>query len=283
MTGRLTGKVAIVTGSTRGLGAAVAREMAKEGASLAITGRNSDDGERIAREITDAGGTAAFIRLDLADEASVQRCVQETVQRFGKLNVLVNNAAPTEYITGATTGKDGKLIDKADGSVAALSTDGWRKVMTAGLDGLFWTLHYSIPPILEAGGGSIVNISSTASLLGIGGTDAYTATKGAMNALTRSVAVNYAPTIRCNTLVAGAFATEGLAPLLSVPEINQAFLDTILHDRIADPSAMAGPVIFFASDESYYITGQCLPVDGGMSIKMAVPKLSGAMPETADV
>jgi NAD(P)-dependent dehydrogenase (short-subunit alcohol dehydrogenase family) len=268
--GRLDGKVALVTGSTRGLGRVIAGALAAEGAAVAVTGRTTDDGTRVAREILDAGGTAEYVPLDLAEEGSVQAAATSTVARFGKLNVLVNNAAPTEYILGST----GDLSTKLDGGVTEIDTDAWRKITTPSIDGLMWMLKYSIPHMQDAGGGSIINISSVVSVLGAGGLDAYTATKGAMNALTRSIAVGYAPLVRCNTLVAGGFVTEGLAPMLADPRFAQAFDEMVLTPEFGRPEHMAMTVVFFASDESAYITGQQLQVDGGMGLSMPFPKVA---------
>lgn len=271
---RLEGKIALITGSTRGIGEQLAYGFAKEGAKVAVTGRKVEDGLRVVDTIRKGGGVAEFIPIDLTNEQSVADCVAKTVSHFGGLTVLINNAAPTDHVTGATTGHDGKMSDKADTDVANLTTEQWRKIMTAGLDGLFWVLKYSVPAMQQSGGGSIVNISSIASIQGVGGTDAYTVTKGGMNSLTRAVAVNYAKdNIRCNCLVAGAFATPAAAPLLNDPVMKQAFLDTMLAKDVAPPSAMVGPAVFFASDESWYITGQLLPVDGGLTVKMPIPKL----------
>lgn len=271
---RLDGKIALITGSTRGIGEQLAYGFAREGAKVAISGRNVQDGQRVVERIRAAGGTAVFVALEMSEESAVAECIKRVADAFGGLNVLVNNAMPSEHVTGGTAGHDGKLIDKADAAIADLTTERWRKVMLPGLDGLFWVLKYAIPEMQKSGGGSIVNISSIASIQGVGGTDAYTAMKGAMNSLTRSIAVNYAAdNIRCNCLVGGAFATPGAAPLLNNPAMKKAFLETMLAKDIAPPSGMVGPAVFFASDESYYITGQLLPVDGGLTIKMPVLKL----------
>jgi len=262
----LSGKVALVTGSTRGIGEDIAQALAREGAAVAVTGRNQRDGQRVVDGIVAEGGQAAFVELDLGDENSVAASVEATVARFGGLHVLVNNAAPTEFISGQAGG---------DASVTDLTTEGWRKVTSVGMDGLFFMLRAAIPAMKVCGGGSIINISSVASIQGRGGYDGYTAIKGAMNALTRSIAVNYSgDNIRCNCLVVGPVLTPGAAASLDqVPTLRQAIAETLLTQDIATPDGVSGPVVFFASDASYYITGQQLTVDGGMSIKMPIPKL----------
>jgi NAD(P)-dependent dehydrogenase (short-subunit alcohol dehydrogenase family) len=279
MSGRLQNKVALVTGSTRGLGRAIALEFAKQGAKVAVTGRNEQGGRGVVDEIRSAGGTAEFVRLDLSDESAVKRCVEETVAKFGGLDILVNNAAPTDHITGATDDKGGTLTQKSDNTLEALTTEGWRNVMTPGLDGLFWMKHYAIPELRKRKGASIVNISTTGSLQAVIGLDAYTASKGAMNSLTRSTAVACAPDIRVNCVVAGLFATEGLAPLLNEPKIAAAFSDVVLTEQIGQPEDVAGAVVFLASDEAKFITGQLLQVDGGQTIRMNIPAVEAVMAE----
>jgi NAD(P)-dependent dehydrogenase (short-subunit alcohol dehydrogenase family) len=267
---RLRNKVALVTGSTRGLGRAIAEVFAAEGARVVVTGRTVSDGKNVVDNIQSNGGTAEFVPLDLASEDSVKAAMDKAVECFGSLDILVNNAAPTEFITGSASGE---LADKVDNIVTEISTEDWRKITIPSIDGLFWCLKYSIPKMQQAGAGSIVNISSTASIRSTSGMDAYTASKGAMNALTASIAFNYRPLIRCNCLVAGLFATEGLAPLLADPVLDAAFKEVVLTPRIGDPLDIAYAATFLASDESAYITGQLLPVDGGIGVYMPIPKI----------
>ena len=272
--GRLDGKVALVTGGTRGLGEAIARALASNGAQVVVTGRTESSGTRVADEIVASGGNASFARLELADEHSVIAAVDHTIETFGCINVLVNNAAPTDEISGVAAGELGAKVDDA---VTEITTDAWRRITVPMLDGLMWSLKYAIPRMQEAGGGSIINISSTVSIRGTAGLDAYTAAKGAMNALTRSVAVTYAPSIRCNALIAGAFVTPGLAPLLAEPAFERALNETVLTSAIGRPEQLAMAAVFLASDESGYITGQLLPVDGGISVPTRVPKVEMAV------
>jgi NAD(P)-dependent dehydrogenase (short-subunit alcohol dehydrogenase family) len=253
--GRLAGKRALVTGSTRGIGESIATTLAEQGAHVAVTGRSVQDGERVAAKIVQAGGQANFVPLDLADEQSVADAISRAAELLGGLDVLVNNAAPTEP------------IQNADGPLVEITTERWRRITVPAIDGLAWTIRYAMPVLLKSPSASIVNISSLAGITGMMGRAAYVTTKGAMNALTRAVAADYAPTVRCNALVAGAFLTPGMAPLVSVPEVRKAFEANTLVGRIGDPREMAQVVAFFASDESSFITGQCLPVDGGQSIR----------------
>jgi NAD(P)-dependent dehydrogenase (short-subunit alcohol dehydrogenase family) len=274
--GRLDGKIALVTGSTRGLGEATAKGLARHGAKVAVSGRSADAGKAVAEQIRAAGGTAEFVFLDLNDEASIRSAIRQTVDLFGGLSILVNNAAPTEHITGASADGGKTAGTKLDGSLETITDEGWNSIINPGLTGLMWTLRHAMPELRKAGRASIINISSIASIQGVSDLDAYTATKGAINALTRSVSLNGAPEIRCNTIIAGTFATDGLAPVLSVPAIKAAMLETVLTDDLGDPNDIAETVTFFGSDEALYLTGQCLAVDGGLSIKMAIPKIDMA-------
>jgi len=280
--GRLQGRTALVTGSTRGLGEHIAKGLAREGVRVAVTGRTAHDGERVVSEIRQMGGVAEFVRLDIANEQSVADAVAATARNLGGLDILVNNAAASEFITGASTDGGQTAGVKQDGRIEYLSTEAINSILVPGILGLMWIIREAMPELRKSGRGAIVNISSIASVLGAPDLDAYTATKGAMNALTRSTAVNGAPEVRCNTVIAGPFATDGLAPFLAVPALRDALLETVLTNEIGDPTNIADPVIFLASDEARYITGECLRVDGGLSIKMAVPKFDTALLSATD-
>jgi NAD(P)-dependent dehydrogenase (short-subunit alcohol dehydrogenase family) len=136
-----------------------------------------------------------------------------------------------------------------------------------------------MPELLRSPAASIVNISSLAAILGMTSQSAYVASKGAMNALTRSVAAEYAPTVRCNALVSGTFVTPGLAPVVAAPQVRRAFEANTLLGRLGEPREMAAVATFFASDDSSFITGQCLPVDGGQCIKLPVPLMEATAGE----
>jgi meso-butanediol dehydrogenase / (S,S)-butanediol dehydrogenase / diacetyl reductase len=264
---RLVDKVAIVTGSTRGIGRATAIRFAAEGASVIVTGRSEDEGKEVERQVRDAGGQATYVRTDLGNEDDVRAMVKAAVDGYGKLTTLVNNAAPTELMG------PGRL----DRRVTELENDAWDSIMLVALKAVVWACKYSIPEMVGAGGGTIVNISSAASILGTPGLDTYTAAKGALNTLTRSMAVEYAPdNIRSNCIVSGMVLTsEGAFKMMEDPVIGGA--TKAMHlTRLGLPDDIANAALFLASDESAFITGAIIPVDGGVTARMPVPDISAA-------
>jgi len=264
---RMADKVAIVTGSTRGIGRAIAVRFAAEGASVIVTGRTEDAGRQVEAEIRDAGGEAAFVPTDLANEDDVIAMVRAAIDTYGSLTTLVNNAAPTELMGPG----------RADRQVTELENDAWDSIMLVALKAVVWACKYSIPEMAKAGGGAIVNISSAASILGTPGLDTYTAAKGALNTLTRSMAVEYAPdNVRSNAIVSGMVLTsEGAFKLMEDPVIGGA--SRAMHlTRLGIPDDIANAALFLASDEAAFVTGALLPVDGGVTARMPVPDLSAA-------
>jgi 3-oxoacyl-[acyl-carrier protein] reductase len=264
---RLEEEVALVTGSTRGIGRAIAVRFAREGASVVVTGRTEDAGRDVEREIRDAGGDAIYVRTDMAREDDVVAAVRAAVDTFGKLTTLVNNAAPTELMG------PGRL----DRRVTELTNEGWDSIMLVALKAVVWACKYAIPEIAAAGGGAVVNISSAASMLGTPGLDTYTAAKGALNTLTRSMAVEYAPDgIRVNCIVSGMVLTsEGAFKMMDDPVIGGA--TKAMHlTRLGLPDDIANAALFLASDEAAFVTGAILPVDGGVTARMPVPDISAA-------
>jgi NAD(P)-dependent dehydrogenase (short-subunit alcohol dehydrogenase family) len=267
VSGRLDGHVAVVTGSTRGIGRATAVRFAAEGAKVVVTGRTDDAGHEVEREIRDAGGVATFVHTDLATESDVIGMVATAVDRYGKLTTLVNNAAPTELMG------PGRL----DRRVTELENDAWDSIMVVALKAVVWACKYAIPEMAKAGGGAIVNISSAASILGTPGLDTYTAAKGALNTLTRSMAVEYASdNIRSNCIVSGMVLTsEGAFKMMEDPVIGGA--TKAMHlTRLGLPEDIANAALFLASDEAAFITGAVIPVDGGVTARMPVPDISAA-------
>jgi NAD(P)-dependent dehydrogenase (short-subunit alcohol dehydrogenase family) len=264
---RLEDKVALVTGSTRGIGRAIAVRFAREGAKVVVTGRTEDAGRDVEREIRDAGGEAIYVRTDMAQEDDVVAAVRAAVDTFGKLTTLVNNAAPTELMG------PGRL----DRRVTELTNEGWDSIMLVALKAVVWACKYAIPELAAAGGGAVVNISSAASMLGTPGLDTYTAAKGALNTLTRSMAVEYAPDgVRVNCIVSGMVLTsEGAFKMMDDPVIGGA--TKAMHlTRLGLPDDIANAALFLASDEAAFVTGAILPVDGGVTARMPVPDISAA-------
>ena len=178
---RLEGKVAFISGSTRGIGRTTAELFAAEGAKVVVTGRSVDKGENTAARIRDAGGDATFVTLDVSDEGSVRAAIDATVERYGKLTTLVNNAAATD------------LVNAGMKPLTEHSTEEWDAIIRTTLTGnVFWACKYGIPHLVAAGGGSIINVSSGGAVFGSPGISAYSAAKGGMNAVTRTIAVEYA-------------------------------------------------------------------------------------------
>ena len=246
--GRLAGEVAIVTGSTSGLGRAVARLFAHEGARVVVSGRDTERGERVAAAIAAEGSEVVFTATDLVDEAACDTLVANAVERFGRLTVLVNNAV-------AATGP-------RDGPVTLLTTEGWEATLRVNLTAVAWLCRAAIPEMVKSGHGSIVNISSRAAERGTPGLAAYAASKGGMNALTRSIAVDYAKdNVRCNTVSPGYILHERRDA--DIDGDRRRRLEGMHLTRLGTADDVAFAALYLASVESEFVTGINLPVDGG--------------------
>ncbi len=245
---RLEGKVALVSGSTRGIGRSTAEMFAREGAKVAVTGRTVDRGEKVVAGIRAAGGVAEFFPLDITDEHSVHSAMDAVAERFGKLDVLINNAAPTDAVSTLVK----PLTD--------YTTEEWNRILLGTLTGnVFWACKYGIPHLIAAGGGSIVNISSGQSVVGLSGFAAYSAAKGAINSVTRTLAVENAEhDIRVNTIVVGRVIAHKKDTGVSVGPGHLT--------RLGTPDDIAYCATWLASDESAFVTGSLVTADGGFSV-----------------
>jgi 3(or 17)beta-hydroxysteroid dehydrogenase len=250
---RVKGKVAIVTGAAKGLGEADARLLAREGARVILTDVDEASGARVAAEI---GAAARFVRHDVREEAQWQALIADVMAREGALHILVNNAGVVEA-----------------GTIENTSAEAWRFVMAVSADGTFFGCKHAVPAIRASGGGSIINMASVASLQGHHAVTAYCAAKGAVEALTRAVAVHCAqhkPRVRCNSIhpagmdtpmvrsMGAKLAAAGMAPAAPPPSNAATPLGT------AEDIAQA--VLYLASDESAFVSGQQLVVDNTLTV-----------------
>ena len=247
--GRLDGKTALISGGARGMGATEARLFAQEGARVVIGDILDDEGNAVAAEIRAAGGLCAFTRLDVVSEADWQLAVGVAVSRYGRLDILVNNAG---------IGGVGSAVEDTD-------LADWRRVMDINAKGVFLGTKAAIPAMRDGGGGSIINISSQ---LGIVGTDnssaQYQASKGAVRILTKSTAIQHAADgIRANSVHPGPVVTPMTEGRRADPDTYALMRSRIPLGRFARPEEIAYAVMYLASDESSFVTGSEVVVDGG--------------------
>ena len=248
---RLEGKVAIVSGGASGIGEATSRLFAAEGASVVIADINDELGAALESDIRDGGGEAAYLKLDVTDEEQWRAVVAETVTRFGKLDIVVNNAgisAPGRPPTEEQT------------------VEGWDAVMAVNAKGVFLGTKHAIPEMRKAGGGSIVNISSVYGIVGSKGGTAYHASKGACRSFSKAAAIQYAgEQIRVNSVHPGFVDTPMTAELHSLPSVHEERVAKTPLGRMGLPEDIAYGILYLASDESRFVTGSELVIDGGMT------------------
>jgi NAD(P)-dependent dehydrogenase (short-subunit alcohol dehydrogenase family) len=241
----LSGKVAIITGGGQGIGRAIARAYAREGASVVLAQRDAVVGEATARAIEAAGGRALFVQSDISQRAQVERLVAETVASYGGVHILVNNAA--------------KL--GSNGHVLEMTQDEWERTLAANLTGAFLCAQLAAREMVRAGGGSIINMSSTNGAIPQPECGAYAVAKGGLEMLTRVLAIELAPYgIRANTIAPGPVQSRD--PDGAPPRAN----DCTLLGRNGTPDEVAAVAVFLASDASRYVTGERIGVDGGLLI-----------------
>jgi NAD(P)-dependent dehydrogenase (short-subunit alcohol dehydrogenase family) len=249
---RLKGKVVLITGSGMGMGREASLLFAEEGARIVVADIDAKAAQQTVALVEKAGGQAVAVAGDVALEADVQRMVEDGVRRFGALHVLYNNA--------------GVLWKDRDRSVLETDDKWWDRVMAINLKSVFWVTKHGIPHLKAAGGGSIIMMGSVSALAGFTrAQDAYTAAKGALISLTKSLAIQFAKDqIRCNVIHPGIVDTPLQAPYLT-DAIRKEFETGIPLGRIAQPREIANVALFLASDESSFMTGAELVVDGGFT------------------
>ena len=245
---RLEGKVAIISGGARGMGAAEAKLFAREGAKVIICDVLEDEGRQTEAEINEVGGDAVFVKLDVTSQDEWENAVNTAIERFGKLDILVNNA--------------GIIVQS---TIEDMTVELWDKVMDVNAKGVFLGTKTAIPHMKEAGGGSIVNISSISGIVGQDNVNAgYNASKGAVRIFTKAAAVQYAKeNIRVNSIHPGPIATPMTAEGRAAPERVALTAERTPLGRYGEPEEVANAVLFLASDEASYVTGSEIVVDGG--------------------
>ena len=249
---RLEGKVAIITGGGSGIGRATAELFAGEGARVVVADYNANAGQESAQAIKSADGDALFVEVDVSDWGQVQHMVQATLDAYGGINILFNNAGVLAF---------GTVLDTDEVS--------WNRVISINLTGVFLCSRAVLPHMIARGGGCIINSSSsTGAHDAAGNTAAYVASKGGVALLTKAMAIDHAPdNIRVNAIAPGPTDTQMLRDNFS-PEALEAFEATFPMKRLGQPSELAKAVLFLASDEASFVTGCVLPVDGGQTAQV---------------
>lgn len=248
MTQRLENKIAIVTGGSAGIGAATAMRMAEEGATVVVFGRREAPLKEVVAGITKNGGKAAYRVADVSDEATFVEAIDSVASEYGKLDIMVNNAAAFNW-----------------GALTEMSTEDWHVNFKTTVDGTFWGTRKAMQ-LMQENGGSIVNLSSICGVFGTAWMSGYSAAKAAVTNFSRAAASEgAAANIRCNVVIPGVIETEATAGMLSDDSARTNTAKLIPLQRVGHATELANAVLFLASDEASYITGASLAVDGGRS------------------
>ena len=245
---RLDGKVALITGGAKGQGREEAKLFAKEGAKVVLGDILDNLGQEVAKDIQDTGREATYVHLDVTNETDWKSSIEIVLQKYGRLDILVNNA--------------GILIRKG---IEDTTSEDWTRIMDINVKGAFLGIRSAIPVMRQSGGGSIINISSTAGLVASpSGSTSYTATKGAVRLLTKSTAIQYAKeNIRCNSVHPGPIDTDMIQDSITDPNKLTERMESLPMGRFGTAEEVAFGVLYLASDESSFVTGSELVIDGG--------------------
>lgn len=257
--GRLDGKIALITGAGKGMGRVAAELFATEGARVVVADLMDEDGETTVERIRAAGGEAVFVHTDVSASDQAEAMIGTAVETFGGLHVLYNNAG---------------IFPADDGGTTETPEPTWDTVMDVNLKGVWLGCKFAIPAMIDSGGGSIVNVASFVALVGAATAQiAYTASKGGVLSMTREIAVEYARRgIRANALCPGPIETPMLAELMSDPQRRQRRLVHIPMGRLGRAEELARAALFLASDDSSFMTGASLVVDGGITAAYVTPE-----------
>ncbi|MGB9883208.1 MAG: SDR family NAD(P)-dependent oxidoreductase [Microgenomates group bacterium] len=248
---KLQNKVAIVTGAGSGIGQATAVLFAKEGAKVVVANRRVEKGEATVAQIKNQGGEAIFIQTDVSRWEDVDNMVKKTVETYGKVDVLVNNAGIVRF-----------------GPLHQTSDQDWDDILNINLKGVFYGMKRVIPEMLKNGKGKIINIASIAGLVGFDQIGPYCASKGGVIALTREAALEYAKNkINVNCIAPGVIRTEMTAGMLEDEMTKKGFENQTPYPRLGEPEDIANAALYLASDESDFVTGEVLVVDGGWTVR----------------
>jgi NAD(P)-dependent dehydrogenase (short-subunit alcohol dehydrogenase family) len=249
---RLQGKVAVVTGAGAGIGKAIAERFASEGAAVVIAEVDAHNGQNTAQTIAKSGGEAFFVATDVSDEVQVKSLVEKTISQFGRIDVLCNNAAV--------------LLFRDEAPAHELTSETWDRTMAVNLRGYWLTSKYVVPTMLRQKGGSIIHVASPTGIFGFTRLTAYSASKGGVLGLMRSMAADYAPAhIRVNAIIPGTIDTPMNAEELSDQATRERYAELTPARRLGTPGDLAGIAVFLASDESDYCVGGVFTVDGGLT------------------
>ena len=253
----LTGKVAIVTGSSKGIGRAIAERMAEQGAKVVISSRKADVCEEVARGIRERGGEAAVIPCHIARKEELQALVDKTIALWGGIDIMVSNAAVNPYL----------------GPQAGASDEVYERVMGANVRSNFWLANMVCPHLAERGGGSFMIISSIGGLRGSGSLGLYGISKAADMQLVRNIAVEWGPkNVRANCIAPGLVRTDFAKALWTDPVRYRKATRDVPLQRIGEPDEIAGAAIFLAADAGRFVTGQTIVVDGGTTAGIVLDK-----------